>query len=374
MNTVVGNQNQTIYHSPVVSLRDNGKFYSEIEETVTPVSYKSFQSLSKTENLSFEVGFSDFDYTFYFYIADFKWSLDSNEIVLFLNLDNKLVINVVLEGFWTNGKEPTFQHKSSSWNLHQKLETPISNFLLSTLWVMLNLSERVSMNMPDFNYYFTSSFNLPLNNISEILQERQIAYRLMVIESALQIPLPFPNGEIEGKDVEAISFCYHAIVDREFDWFAKPQFIPWKANEESLSWLPETAEPTTVTFMPDIVVKHIFGIEIPLGIMTCRIDKMVIDNYEEVKENLSKLDGSVVEAKVRSINGISKMIALRVPQLSQSAWSKKLQKLIDLDSKLDSIVLDKYFALATSAFEGLTEEQKEAILERPDLDEESFDF
>ena len=76
----------------------------------------------------------------------------------------------------------------------------------------------------------------------------------------------------------------------------------------------------------------------------------------------------------RSINGKIKMIALDVPSLPQNAWSKEIQKFVDLESKLDEMLLDKYFNLASSTLEGLTQEQKESITQRPELDEEAFNF
>jgi len=81
-----------------------------------------------------------------------------------------------------------------------------------------------------------------------------------------------------------------------------------------------------------------------------------------------------VNVEQRSINGKIKMIALDVPSLPQNAWSKEIQKFVDLESKLDEMLLDKYFNLASSTLEGLTQEQKESITQRPELDEEAFNF
>lgn len=374
MNTVVSNHNQATYYPLAVSLYENGHFSSKVESNTANVSYASFQTLSKTNNLFFKVGFSDFDYKFKLGITDLESSLDSNEIIFYLSLDNQLTFRLVLEGYWTQDKEPQFQHKSSNWNLHQKQETPVSNFLLSTFWAMMNLSENVKINLPDVNYSFTSSYNLPLNEINQILQERQIAYRLLVIENALGISLPFPNGFISGEDIESIAFCYHAIVDREFDWFANPTIIPWESSKESFSWLPEKNEPTPITFKPSPVIKYIFGVGINLGVLAAKLDNAVIENYDEVKENLSKLNGRIVEVKLRSISGVSRMIALQVPSLPPNPWTPELQKLIDLDSQLDSISLERFFNLAFATLEGLTEEQKKAITKRPELDEEAFNF
>lgn len=372
MNVAISNQSLLSNAPNSVVLYENGHFSSEIKSNPQPVLYSSFQTFS--DRNSFKLEFTDFHINFTFYITDIEGDINSDKIVLHLALDNKLAVKAILEGNWEQGIEPTFQLKSFGMKLDKKYETPISEFLGSTLWAVLGLSSKFRILIPQLNYDLTTSFALPVNEVCKLLQERQIAYRLLVIETAIGITLPFPKGYIQGDDVESIAFCYHAIFDREFDWFANPQIIPYKADEESLSWLPKTPEPISITYSPEIVTKSIFGIEIPLGIMTGRIDKLIIDNYKEAKEALARLDGNIVEVKQRSADGVIRMISIEVPQLLSHPWSKKLQEIIDLDSKLDAIVLNKYFALATSAFEGLTEEQRESVLERPNLDEDAFDF
>jgi len=109
-------------------------------------------------------------------------------------------------------------------------------------------------------------------------------------------------------------------------------------------------------------------------LQTGKIEEAVLDNFEEVKKELSKLDGSQVLAQVRSKSGIVQIESITTPHLPKEAFSKDIQRLIDLDEKFDSMILDKYFILASSTLEGLTEEQKEAIAARPELDEDAFNF
>lgn len=331
------------------------------------------------ENIQFEsqnvdIEFSEFNHKFSFEIVDTAGDEFSEQIIFKLEYADRFFVQLKLNGYWELGEEPKFQLNDVDWVFEEKKNTPTSAFFLETFKAILCLSNKVKVDIPTINYYFESAVPLPLNAISEMLQNRQLAYRLMVIEKAFQIALPFPRRCIKGEEVENIAFCYHAIVDREFDWSLNPTTIPWIANEESFSWLPETDKPTSLIFGPEFFEQSIFGIEIPLGVLTAKIEKAVIDNYEEVKANLSKLDGNTVEVKLRSLNGMNRIIAVKVPTLPENPWSGELQKLIDLDKKLDSTVLDKYFALAASTLEGLTEEQKEAILERPKLDEDAFTF
>jgi hypothetical protein len=372
MNVTTPNQYSRGIIPSSINLYDNGHLSSDIKSNTAPVAYSSFQTF--TDAAFFKLEFSEFNNHFKFDITSIEGGLDSNEVVLYLNLEKKLSIKAILEGFWKQDTEPTFQLKSFGMKLDEKQETPISIFLSSTLWAMLGLSSKFKVHIPQLNYNLTTSFELSIDEVSKLLQERQIAYRLLVIEFATGVKLPFPQGYPQGDDIESIAFCYHAIVDRQFDWFAIPRTIPWIANEETLSWLPKTTKPTSVTFRPEPVIKFIFGVEIPLGILNGRIDNAVIDNYEEVKEKLSRFDNAIVNVNQRSVDGVIKMFAVDVPQLPPNPWTKELQKLIDLENKLDKKVLDKYFKLASSTLESLTEKQKERITERPDLDIEAFSF
>jgi hypothetical protein len=361
-----------------LGLYDNGHFSSKIVAKTKPVSYSFLQSVIEQESFLCELEFDDFDVNFDFQIFDIKGSLESNEITFFLNLDNQIKVKAVLQGTWEKLKsdmEPSFHITNFGMSLYENLETPLSMFLNSTLWAMLGISSKFTIKFPMLNnYILTSSFEMPIDEISKLLQERQIAYRLLVIETATGIKLPFSHGFIDGKDIENIAFCYKAIIEREFSWFSTPTIIPWQSNEESLTWLPESNEPSSVTFRPEPVVKSIFGIDIPLGLMAGKIDKAVIDNYEEAKEKLAKLDNKSVSIKQRSVDGTILMIAVNVPHLPQNPWTEKLKNLINIDSQLDEKVLERYFSLASSTLDGLTEKQKEEITERPELDEEAFDF
>lgn len=372
MNVTIPNQNSRGILPNSIGLYDNGHLFSDIKSNTAPVAYSSFQTFTDVDFFKLEL--IEFNTHFKFDIINIEGSLESNEIVLYLNLENKLGVKAILEGYWKQDIEPTFQLKSFGMKLDEKQETPISMFLRSTLWAMLGLSSKFKVYIPQLNYNLTTSFELSIDEVSKRLQERQIAYRLLVIESATGVKLPFPQGYLQGNDIESIAFCYHAIVDREFDWFSNPTVIPWEANQESFSSLPEKKESNSVNFRPAFVTKHIFGVEVNLGFIGGRIDNLVIDNYEEVKEKLSRFDNAIVNVNQRSVNGVIKIFAIDVPQLPPNSWSKELQKLIDLENKLDKKVLDKYFKLASSTLEGLTEKQKETITERPDLDKEAFSF
>jgi hypothetical protein len=64
---------------------------------------------------------------------------------------------------------------------------------------------------------------------------------------------------------------------------------------------------------------------------------------------------------------------METPHLPRKAWKNEIQKLINLDEKLNSIFLERYFNLAASTLEGLSQNQKESITERPRLSIKGFD-
>jgi hypothetical protein len=252
-------------------------------------------------------------------------------------------------------------------------ETPLSVFLLKTLWAILGLSSKINVSIPELNQEASMSFNTNLKEISEFLQVRQIAYRAMVIEKACNVTLPLPEF-IEGNDIESIAYCYHSIVDRKFDWFCGSTTIPWFATPTYQSILPFQNEPFKMQYGPEPFEKEIFGYRINLGSQLAKIEDYILDNFDEVKSKLIKLDGSQIFARTRSKSGTMKIESITTPTLPKNAFSKDIQALIDLDAKLDSMVMDRYFNLFSNAFEGLTNEQIEALTQRPDLSESAFDF
>jgi len=336
------------------------------------VSLRRLKSVEKQRILpGFEIEFSEFDFRFKLEIIEIDNDSSSNEVILHLKF-NRNVIKAVLSGYWKENEG--FYLQGLGLVIDHQGETPTSGFLLKTLWAMFGLSSQFIIKIPDFKYEFTTSFDVSLDGISDGLRNRQIAYRLMVIEKALAIKLPYPNGFIDGEDVQSIAFCYHAIIERNFEWFLNPGFIPWTASKEYFSLLGDENEPFQLNYPPEFIPKNLFGFELPLGYLSGQIDNAVLDNYEEAKEKLSKLDGSEVLVYLRSLNGMIRYNSVNVPTLPKNAFSKDIQKLIDLDSKFDSIILDRYFALAASTLDGLSEEQKAAITERPKLKKEPFVF
>ena len=335
------------------------------------ISLRKAKSIQKQRTLPCcEIEFCDFSSKFIFEIIEIEGDFPSNELALYLKFDEN-VLKITLSGNWRD-KGLYLTHYGFS--VAKQGETPTAVFLLKTLWAMLGLSSKVKVKIPVLNQEATMYFDNNLNEISDFLQDRQIAYRLMVIEKTLKVSLPLPNGFISGVDIENIAFCYKAIVEREFDWLCNTlTFFPF-STAENADLLPPTNSSFPLTFPTQDEIRVIFGYSLNLKKILIEIDKAIVVNYEEAQQKLLALNGEPVEVIVKSGNGKMRYKAINVPTLSKNAFSREIQKLIDLEEKLDSMYFEKYLNSFSNAFEGLTDEQIQAITERPDLEEEAFNF
>lgn len=334
---------------------------------------QSLAQIADTEISRCNISFSDFAEVFSFEIVDIVGNEFSEQIFFNLECEDRFFVHLKLNGFWELENEPKFQLTDVDWSFEEKENNPTSAFVLNTFIASLCLSNKIKVEIPSVDYWFEVSVPSPLNKISEILQNRQLAYRLMVIEKSFQTSLPFPRRFIAGEEVKNIDFCYNAIVNKQFEWsYDSFTLFPF-AIEENLKYLPaeNTSYHLVFPFFDEIIV--IFNRQLFLGDFTIEVEEAVIENYEEVKANFAELNGQTVKMIIKPLNGKVKYTFLSVPALPKKAWKAEVQNLVDLDEKLNSVFLDRYFKLAASTLEGLSEEQKESITERPKLNIKGFE-
>jgi hypothetical protein len=243
-------------------------------------------------------------------------------------------------------------------------------FVSSTFLAALNLAGEVHLQIPEMQVDIRLKLNLSLLEISELLQSRQTAYRLMIIERATGKKFEFPAG-FSRSDIEDIAFVYRAIVDRSFVWH-----LP-SLGEFCLPALPESL--TEISGISDRhetppapFTKNVIGESIHLGNHTVAIEDFFIQDADRVKNELEKGDGHPVKFLAGSRSYQATFHFPEAPRLPDLTWDSNIQTLIDLESKLDDRLCELYNALAASTLEGLTDEQKAAVTARPELDWGSF--
>lgn len=334
-------------------------------------SHQNTKALNKRKSFPrFILRFFDFNFEFDLEIININDDFPKDKIILTVKFEEN-IIAVSLLG--KRKKNAGFYINDFDFRVIKQGESPTSVFLLKSLWAAMVLSKKTEIEVSEFNLKATMSFDLKVNEISDLLQIRKIAYRAMVIEKTFNLKLPFPEF-IDGKDIENIAYCYHSIIVRKFEWFSSPTIASWFATQDYLSLLPKKNIPFRVQDGPRPFIVEILGLSIDLGLQIAWIKEYVVENFETVKKELSKLDGKEVLVNSYSKNGIVEIESVTTPFLPENAFDNRIQKLIDLDEKFNNTLFDKYLNSFPNSFEGLTEEQIENLIERPNLDIEAFNF
>lgn len=319
-------------------------------------------------NLSIEISVPDFGGSFRLELTDFDDSeIESGRVVVRAAIDT--TATMVLTMFGESDREG-FHTKQFSFGFESSKKTAESDFRLSTLRAVLSLASQTRLVAPGLGLDHWFRLNESLRDISEMLKLRQTMYRLMVIERATGQRFKVPSF-IQGGDMEAISFLYHAITERSFGWpFEGVLTIIYEAGKD-LAMLLEEANQKSNFPHPCLQRESLFGVEIELGLGAITIIDKHIEDFEQVIEELRKDDGHKVAVNVRSRIGLARYNMRDAPGLPAN-WNEDLKMLIDMESQLDAALVERYNALAASTLEGLDDEEKAAITERPHLGEEAF--
>lgn len=320
-------------------------------------------------DLSIEISIPNFGGYFRLELTD----LDDSEIK-----DGKVVVRatvdtnaaMILTLFGESDREG-FHTKRFSFGFESAEKTAESDFRVATLRAALSLGTQTRLVASALGLDHWFRLNESLRDISEMLKLRQTMYRLMVIERATGRRFKIPSF-IEGEDMRAISFLFHAITERSFGWpFDGVLPVFYEAGKD-LATLLEEANQSRNFVHPGTQSESLFGVEIPLGLGAITIIDKHIEGFDQVLEELRKDDGHRVAVNVRSQIGLAHYNMRDAPRLPAKVWNEDLQMLINMEGQLDAALVERYNALAASTLEGLNDEERDAITERPHLGEEAF--
>lgn len=326
------------------------------------------------------VPFPDIDFETLFYIdlpdfgshlaspiTGFQFVRESGTVTLQAKVGNDVVATLTLLGKLSEA----FRIDEVSIDIRTLQDTPRAEFIGSTLFALLGLSRETELRIPVMGLDLRQRFDLPLRRVSQRLQMRQTAYRLMVIERATGLEFSLPQN-YPGEDVKTIAYLYHAIIDRSFLWPIGAVTVYVPATQERLLLFPRDETPTSQALGPTPVVKNLFGQTIEIGEEELFLDDAVIENLAAVRSELACNDGHPVEVTIRSLSGTARVVLKNAPRLPKQAWDSSIQALIDLEPLLNTCLADHYNALAASTLADLTEEEKREVTSRPELDERAF--
>lgn len=300
-------------------------------------------------------------------VAEFRQDKYAGQVFIRVAIDTNVDANIRLAGQYTH-QGASFEIDEVSFRVSPTEDRARTEFAASTLNAALNLSHKVQFQLPIIGLDVTLGFDLPLIEISRLLQGRQTSYRLMTIERATGIQLDLPSGGFSGADIDAITFVFRAIVDRTFNHhLIKGIPITVQADSEGASRLRSLHESRVIRFGPETMSRQVLGVEIPLGPMTVRIEDLRTDEIERVRDEVAKDDGHLVTVLMRSATNQAVFELPEAPRLPKDPWDRKTQSLINLEGPLDSQLLARYNALAAGSLAGLTDKQKKRVTTRPQL-------
>lgn len=255
-----------------------------------------------------DISFAEFDYKFNFEVT--KQSRKTKTQIFHAKINGELLTLTI--------KQDSSQNKLA---ITPQKDSPTAVFLVSTLMLMMGLSKNTRIKSSYFD--FTVLPNFEMKQLTQFLQQRDLAYKLMVVSNTFNQSFIIPNSV----ELSEINYCYKSIIDRKFEWECK-------TNEEV--GFTETGNEQ----------REILGKIIDLG-----------------EQKFTFLRYKIAEVK-----------SITTPTLPKNAFNKDIQKLIDLEEKFTSTIMDRYLNSFSNVFEGLTEVQITTLTERPSLDEEAFDF
>lgn len=323
-----------------------------------------------------QVGVPDFDLHFAASLVNLQTTADYSEVIAHAFIDHDVSARLTLKNEPATGKHDPIQIKEVSLGFEVGAHRPRAHFFLDSLYAMLGLAPGVRVAIPEVGFDVGLRFDVPLPEISTLLQRRQLYFGLIVIERATGLEFEIPE-DIPGDDIDSISFAYHAIVEREFRWVCNDVTLMMPATEESLTWiggLPPAVPGGSayrVMFGPAPKTRTIFGQTAALGDETLFLDDAVIQNREEVVAELSAKDGHIVPVRFRPLSRMGRYVLTRAPRLPDEPWDERIIGCINLEDTLNERLVARYHELATSSLAGLTPETAEAVTARPTLDEDA---
>jgi len=300
-------------------------------------------------------------------IVDLHASDNYSEITFKSIIDMGVAALLTIRSEPSTGPNENLQIKEASLSFQVSEHRARPLFIADTLYSMLGLGGTVRVLIPAVNIDMTLRFNIPLSDLSELLQRRKMYFGLLVIENATVKEFEVPEF-ISGENMSAIFFAAHAILDRQFIWRVNQIVLPTPANEETFAWYQNLApsEPGTrifkLMFGPTDAPQTILGQETSLGPRTIFLDDAVIEDYENVGAALALKDERVVTIRIRPLSRVGRYVFPNPPNLLNKAWDHNVRQFIELDGSLSQALMTRYLTLMSIVIPERPPEQMFALI------------
>jgi hypothetical protein len=310
-------------------------------------------------------------------ISNLRFDQDYSTVVFDSPIDANVFAQLTLHNERSNGGRDDLRIKNVSLRLEIANHDARTHFVSDSLYAMLGLAGPIRISVRNLKMDLGLNFNIAMREISKFLQLRQLEFGLMVIGKACNIDFEIPP-HISGEEVNSISFSYHAILMRQFEWRVNEIVQPTPATEEMLFWF-DNLKPVSpdegvykLMFGPSSITKSVLGHEVALGQQTVFLDDAHIENHDQVRNRLARNDGEIVPIRIVPRSRKGKYVFTGTPSLPNQPWDDRIDALVALEQLLDERLTSRYHQLAKSTLSDLTTSEIESVLARPDLPEEFY--
>jgi hypothetical protein len=306
-----------------------------------------------------EFDFPEFDYSFTAPLIDLTFTPDSRRVAPRVAIEESVTM------VWTLSGEPALEGgkmllKDAAFDFEMESGRPRAEFVADTVKALLWLAGPIRLRIPGVRFDGELNFETPLGKSNHLLRHRWTAYLLMVIERAFNCQLSIP-AEVSDKDWLDISFVHDAIVDRSFIWPFTQERLPLRDEEEARSMLENGETPFHFSLKLENFRRRMLGRELSLGQTTITIERALLLNAAEVKEQLECPDECEIQAFIRSLDGRATYEFHDAPRVAGMEWDERIVEFIELEEPLGNRLCREFNNLAASSLAGLTEEQIAAV-------------
>jgi len=125
-------------------------------------------------------------------------------------------------------------------------------------------------------------------------------------------------------------------------------------------------------FGPSLVVRTILDRQVTLGDQIIFIDDATVENHDDIRQQLSEMDGRIVPITIRSKSRQARYVFSNAPRLPESPWDEKIDSFINVEDTLNVELAARYHTLAASTVADLTPKEIETVIARPELGEDAY--
>jgi tetratricopeptide (TPR) repeat protein len=205
-----------------------------------------------------------------------------------------------------------------------------SDFVASSLMAMIGLAGSVVFRFSEVagtHASYAMTFQVPPHEIASILQDRQQAFWIIVLETVLGRRFDLPSY-LPGDEIARLSFAYHAITSGLFNFPTESVQIKVPASRESVALLEDMAFETEFRLGPSEKIVRFLDVEIPLGDETVVVRDGYISDVDRVFEMLRFDDGRDVEITIIPKRGFAYYVFDSPPSLERPHLSKAIERFL----------------------------------------------